>query len=138
MEKWIIGVCNSEGDGVSLYQFAGTAEQVKKEMVRMIIDGKDEEDYEYGSEETYQISTQRDGSLYGYASYSTYHVDYSAKKLSDIEEIYPDDSSQEYDDNKRKEIIARLVINHMEDEETLQKMSAKELQEICRYYGEEE
>ena len=70
MERWIIGECNSEGDGVSLYQFAGTAEQVKNEIVRMVISGKDEEDYEYGSEEIRQISTQPDGSLYGYANYT--------------------------------------------------------------------
>ena len=137
MERWIIGECNSEGDGVSLYQFAGTAEQVKNEIVRMVISGKDEEDYEYGSEETRQISTQLDGSLYGYANYSTYHIEYTAKKLSDIEEIRPDDSLQEYNDSKRKEVITRLVVNHMEDEKMLQMMSTRELQEICRYYGEE-
>ena len=116
MERWIIGECNSEGDGVSLYQFAGTAEQVKNEIVRMVISGKDEEDYEYGSEEIRQISTQPDGSLYGYANYSAYHIDYTAKKLSDIEEIRPDDSLQEYNDSERKEVITRLVVNHMEDE----------------------
>lgn len=87
MDKWIIGVCNSEGDGVSLYQFEGTEEQVKEEIVNMIISEKDDEDYEYGSEETCQISTQYDGSLYGYANYSTYHVDYSAKRLSYIKKI---------------------------------------------------
>lgn len=137
MERWIIGECNSEGDGVSLYQFAGTAEQVKNEIVRMVISGKDEEDYEYGSEEIRQISTQPDGSLYGYANYSTYHIDYTAKKLSDIEEIRPDDSLQEYNDSERKEVITRLVVNHMEDEKMLQMMSTRELQEVCRYYGEE-
>lgn len=105
--------------------------------MRMVISGKDEEDYEYGSEEIRQISTQPDGSLYGYANYSAYHIDYTAKKLSDIEEIRPDDSLQEYNDSERKEVITRLVVNHMEDEKMLQMMSARELQEVCRYYGEE-
>ena len=85
-EKWIIGICNTDCDGVDLISFFGTEEEMKAKLVEMVKDDRNEDDgYEYGTESIDDVDTRRNGTeLYAYGCYYDYHIDYSAKRLRDI------------------------------------------------------
>lgn len=85
-EQWIIGICNTEGDGVDLVGFYGTEDEMKAELVGMVHSDSEEDDsYEYGTEDVNEVSIRYGGTeLYAYGCYSDYHIDYSAKRLKDI------------------------------------------------------
>ena len=90
--KWIIGISNAEADGVRLYNYEGTVEQIKNRLISLIKEDKknDKENWESGSETVAEISDESNGEetcFYGYGSYSYYHIDYTAERLSNIEEL---------------------------------------------------
>ena len=89
---WIIGLCNTSADGVKIYRFRGSIEETKEKLLFLIKEDRDndEEAWEYGSEETEDIRAEDNGfgyELYGYGCYSDYHIDYTAKELSHIEDL---------------------------------------------------
>lgn len=88
-EEWIIGICNTDGDGVDLIGFYGTEAEVKAKLVEMVQEDKLEGGrYEYGTESIDNVGVRWNGTeLYAYGCYSNYHIDYSAKRLSDIDFI---------------------------------------------------
>ena len=84
---WIIGVHNSEYDGVEFYKFRGTVDQVKRKLIDMIQeDKKDQEDiYEGGYDCMEDIEhTDGDKELFGCACYIDHHVDFTARKLVSV------------------------------------------------------
>lgn len=90
--KWIIGISNAEVDGVRLYNYEGTVEQIKNRLISFIKEDRknDKENWESGSETVAEISDESNGEetcFYGYGSYSYYHIDYTAKILTEIEKL---------------------------------------------------
>jgi hypothetical protein len=85
-EQWIIGVCNTDCDGVDLIGFYGTEDEVKAKLVEMVQSDRLEDDgYEYGTESVGEVDDRYYGAeLYAYGCYYDYHIDYSAKRLKDI------------------------------------------------------
>ncbi len=85
-EQWIIGICNTDSDGVDLVGFYGTEDEVKAELFGMVQSDREEDDgYEYGTESVDEVEVRWNGTeLYAYGCYYDYHIDYSAKRLSDI------------------------------------------------------
>lgn len=89
---WIIGVCCTECDGVSIYKFRGTIQETKEKILSMIKEDIecDKENYAHGSENITDIHAVDNGlgyELYGYGCYENYHIDYTAKEVSHIENI---------------------------------------------------
>ena len=87
--NWIIGISNSEKDGVKLFKFFGSIEEVKEKLVSLVIEDRkeDEGNWEYGSEtiEDIEDKTYKHGyEFYGYGSYNSYHIDYTAKEISNV------------------------------------------------------
>lgn len=76
---WVIGIANSEADGVRINNFYGTTDEVKKLLIRLVNTDKenDEENFEYGTETTDEIGDELN-ELNAYATYSDYHIDYTA------------------------------------------------------------
>ena len=101
MEKhdWIIGICCSASDGVNLWKFSGTKDEVKAKLFSLIEEDRenDFETWEHGTESIDEIAERNtireivEGNcvpeLYGYGSYYDYHIDYSAKVIDHIEII---------------------------------------------------
>ena len=89
MEKknWIVGICCTDADGVNLYRVYGTKDQVKQYLVDCLLSDKDNDPdmYEYGDETVDEVSEERDGTLNAFATYSSYHIDYSAKSEDNCE-----------------------------------------------------
>jgi hypothetical protein len=84
--QWIVGVCNTDSDGVDLIGFYGTEDEMKAKLVEMVQEFRLEDDsYEYGTETVDEVDVRWNGTeLYAYGCYSDYHIDYSAKRLKDI------------------------------------------------------
>lgn len=90
--QWIIGICCSENDGVKLYKYTGTVKKMKKRLLRLIKEDKksDKKNWESGSETVAELSDESNGEetcFCGYGSYSYYHIDYMAERVSNIEEL---------------------------------------------------
>ena len=90
--QWIIGICCSENDGVKLYKYTGTVKKMKKRLLRLIKEDKknDKENWDFGSETVAELSDESNGEetcFCGYGSYSYYHIDYMAERVSNIEEL---------------------------------------------------
>lgn len=90
MEEWIIVVGSSEC-GPSVSKFAGTKEEVKELLMAMVDDDRNSEDgdtdgFEYGTESIDEIS-EEGNTLNAYSIFSSYHVDYAAVRVNDIDEI---------------------------------------------------
>lgn len=90
MMDWIIAVCNTGGDGVAIYRFRGTTEEVKEKMMELINADreKDADIWEHGTESVDEIRAVDNGlgyELYGYGNYYDYHIDYTAKEFAHID-----------------------------------------------------
>ena len=88
MEKtdWIIAIANSDSDGVTIRLFFGTEDEVRSLLVSLVEEDKenDEEEYEYGTESVDEVASDRSGRFDAYATYSDYHIDYSAEEISSL------------------------------------------------------
>lgn len=94
MEKydWIIGKCNTDGDGVDLYRFRGSMDEVKEKIYSMVLEDreKNKDDWDFGCENVDDVRACDNGlgyEFYGYGVYSTYHIDYTAKEIAHIETV---------------------------------------------------
>ena len=91
--NWIIGISNSETNGVKLFKFFGSIDEVKEKLISMVIEDRkeDEGNWEYGSETIEDIEDKSYNSgyeFYGYGSYNSYHIDYTAKEISNVINIW--------------------------------------------------
>lgn len=86
---WIIGISISEVDGIELYSFTGTISQAKEKLIALVREDKENDfSYDYGTEKIEDILDFSNGGNYEFyasATYSDYHIDYTAKELSHIE-----------------------------------------------------
>ena len=92
-EVWIIGCGGSEADGIGFTKVFGDKDRVKEVMFQQVKDAKDNaEKYDGnswtdGTESIYDISETPQGTLYAYASFDTYHIDWEAIPAVDIEQV---------------------------------------------------
>lgn len=79
-KNWLIGICFSDGEGIYLNRVSGTKEQVKKYLMEKYNEHKDDDSdkFDFGTEAEDNIEEGEDGSLYLYASYEDFHIDYNA------------------------------------------------------------
>lgn len=84
-DRWIIAISNSANSGNELYQFNGTKEEIKEELMKYITQDKNRDI------ELYNDGTKRKEDLYenfknieGWNDFEDYHMEYTAKKLRDI------------------------------------------------------
>jgi hypothetical protein len=90
MEEWVIIEGSSECDP-SVSKFTGTKDEVKKLLMAMVDDDRNSEDgdtdgFEYGTESIDEIA-EEGNTLNAYSVFSSYHVDYVAVRVKDINEI---------------------------------------------------
>ena len=89
---WLIAIANSAADGVAIFKFRGTKDEVKEKLLSLIKKDRsnDTENWSYGCECVEDLTSLDNGLGYewsGYATYSEYHIDYVAKELSYIQII---------------------------------------------------
>ena len=80
-QYWIVGVCNTSGDGVDLTRVHGTPRQVDRYLLRRLKEDKreDPDRFEYGDDELSEIVVDKyRGCRDASATYSNYHIDYTA------------------------------------------------------------
>lgn len=89
---WIITVSSSEADGTVVYRFFGSIDDVKKEIMKLAAEDRenDEDCYEYGCEAIDDVEDSSNGCgwlLNAYSTYDDYHIDYQAIQLSHIQSV---------------------------------------------------
>lgn len=85
---WIIGITNADADGIRLVRIKGSIEQVKAAIMEFVEEDKCEDcgAFEYGTEDVSDIEEViKETELYAYNVFSTYHIDYMAKRLDAIQ-----------------------------------------------------
>lgn len=90
--NWVIASCDTSADGVNIYRFRGTVQEVKEKIVSMVMgDAEDDmENYEYGTEAADRVQFvggEMVLEFYGYGCYSDYHIDYTAREVRSIQSI---------------------------------------------------
>ncbi len=97
--RWLIGICNSDADGVVVYAVLGTKNEVKKHLVNLVKEDKreDSERFDSGTTALKDVYEESNGTLSAYATYYDYHIDYVAT---------PDDLTYDLDEkgNTKEEI----------------------------------
>ncbi len=88
-KDWIIAVSNSKADGVVINRFYGTEQEVKELLIRMVQEDRenDEESFECSTEEPEDVEDCGSGTLNASATYTHYHIDYTAKEWAYVEHI---------------------------------------------------
>lgn len=83
---WVIAVCNTNCDGVDIYKFYGTVDEVKNKLVSLVIEGKneDEDSWDYGNDTTEDVKVVSSSELYAFGCYYNYHIDYTARKFDSL------------------------------------------------------
>ena len=78
--EWIISESNTEVNGIIMHRFLGTEDEVKKILLHLVKESEDNDPYEYeqGTEDTEEVESEYQGHLYAYASFSSYHIDFTA------------------------------------------------------------
>lgn len=92
--KWIIGICSSEGDDVTVLRVDGTVPQVREYLYQCANKEREEDyDWDFGTESPKDVMiVSRDESwyptkMYACACFSDFHVDYTATRLSSLTTI---------------------------------------------------
>lgn len=85
MTDYIIAIGNSCSDGIDLCRFRGELEDVKKKLIELVLKDKanDEDNWDYGTEDIDEIEIIGND-INAYATYHDYHIDYTARALSDF------------------------------------------------------
>lgn len=93
---WIIAVANSDCDGVTIRRFFGTEDDVKNLLICLVKEDKENDDnsYDNGTESAAEVESDRIGRFDAYATYSDYHIDYSAEAFSNL--CFYDESGKTY------------------------------------------
>lgn len=91
MNEWIMGICDTEFDGIEYVYVLGTEEQVKEYMLKLIKEERETEEkkdlFDFGTETIEELQTRSDGSIYGYNNFEWGHTDYEATKTNMIKTI---------------------------------------------------
>lgn len=83
---WLIGISNTDADGVTMYRFRGTRKDVKELLAKLAAQDreKDPDGYDHGTELIEHV--QEDGP-YKYQAYTVFadsHIDYTAQEICDV------------------------------------------------------
>lgn len=72
-----------------MYRFIGTKEEVKRKLLDMIQEDREEDkvNWEYGTETVDDVQDRGCLEFYAYGCYSDYHIDYSAVLLVYLEQV---------------------------------------------------
>ncbi len=83
---WIIAIASSAANGVVINRFFGSEDEVKALLIELVTEDKanDLEAFDYGAEDVFDIE-DTGIELNAYAVYSSYHIDYTAKRFCDVE-----------------------------------------------------
>lgn len=86
-EMWLLGICNTDRDGVDIIRVQATRQEMKEYLVSCVQEDREEDDgaFEYGTDTAEEVEENGDTVLNAYGNYSNYHIDYTARLLSDIE-----------------------------------------------------
>ena len=84
--EWIVAIGNSAISGVIILKFYGTENEVEDLLLRFINEDKerDRENFDMGTETVDDIDNNGNGELNAYATYSDYHIEYTAKRYDSI------------------------------------------------------
>lgn len=87
-DAWIIAVCNTEADGIVIRKAFGNEEKIRKILVGMLLEDKENDigAYDYGTEMPDEVEKDLDV-LNASATYSDYHIDYTAMRVMDIRSV---------------------------------------------------
>ncbi len=98
---WIIAIANSDSDGVTIQRFFGTEDEVKSLLVSLVEEDKenDEESYGCGTESVDEVEADGIGRFDAFATYSDYHIDYSAEAFSNL--CFYDEGGKTYSARQR-------------------------------------
>lgn len=90
-EVWIIGCGGSDADGIGFMKAFGEKEKIAEIMFNEVKKAKeyDADNWMHGTDTLESIWTDvvGDTQLYAYACFDSYHIDWEAKPLCDIETI---------------------------------------------------
>lgn len=81
---YVIGIANSESDGVRIQRAYGTENEIKNYLMSLINGDRyeDEENFDNGTESIDDLETDKEyldrGAISGYSTYGDYHIDYVA------------------------------------------------------------
>lgn len=79
---WIVGICNTDGDGINIETVIATDDEIKQYLMKRLDEDKenDEDGFDYGCETVNDIvaTNSNNNEYYAYAVYSSYHIDYTA------------------------------------------------------------
>lgn len=89
-DDWIIGICCTSTDGVRIFKFHGTQREVKAKLLSMVKEDRENDtgNWNFGCTSIDDVRSEYNGigyELYAYGCYHDYHIDYTAKKFSHIE-----------------------------------------------------
>lgn len=93
---WLVGVGNTEADGVVISRVYGTDYQVKRHLMKLIRKNRenDPENWDNGTERIRELDVSGDGGrIEGYATYYDYHIDYTAVAESAAHVSFASESS---------------------------------------------
>jgi len=87
-ELWIIGSCCSADDGVDFSKVNATEAEVKELLLNKVMTDRaeDKDIFEHVTDNCEEME-EKLGGIYAYNCFIDYHIDYSAIRLSQIEEL---------------------------------------------------
>ena len=76
---YILGIANTDSNGVHMEKFIGTEQEVKKHLASIIREDKnaDKSSWDMGSK-LKDLTVDPNGAIQGYNIYHDYHIDYTA------------------------------------------------------------
>lgn len=82
-EVWIIGCGGTTADGVGLTKVVGTRDDVRKILLSLVNEARqdDKETWEYGTQRFDEVEERPTGSLYAFACFYDYRIDWEAWPL---------------------------------------------------------
>jgi len=93
-EKWIITIHDSSENATEAVFFEGTEAETRLALMSLLNKDKANEDtdsYEYGTESEHDVEKYFDDDtsfyLYAFALYYDWHIDYTARRVSDIQTL---------------------------------------------------
>lgn len=80
-QDWIIGSCDSGGEGVFTQMVRGTKQEVKRYMMQMILEDRMEEvdTFDFGTGCASDMEERHGDAVYGLNCFSDHHIDYEAR-----------------------------------------------------------
>ena len=87
MKDWIIGICNTAADGVTILRARGTDDEIRTLLFKLVQEDKeaDEDGWDYGTESVEDVQWAGFHELYAYGVYYDYHIDYTAREFANVE-----------------------------------------------------